>query len=100
MVREELVEMEKAEAAVKKEVEKKGVKKGEETAIDIESTELTVVGNIPVYEIKGFASVTFRRGYSKESTGKKHFKAQVNAESGKVVGFKEEWFEPTGGVAH
>ena len=92
MAKGELVDMEKAEAAVKKEVEKKG----EVTAIDIESTELTVVGNIPVYEIKGFASVTFRRGYSRELRGEKHFKAQVNAESGKMVGFKEERFEPTG----
>ncbi|MCW3128982.1 MAG: hypothetical protein N2V75_02610 [Methanophagales archaeon] len=35
-------------------------------------------------------AAAFRRGYSRESTGKKHFKAQVNAESGKVVGFKDE----------
>ena len=91
MVREELVDMEKAKDAVKEEVEKRV--KGEITGIDIESTEFTVVGNIQVYEIKGFALVI-------SPTGKKHFKAQVNAESGKVVGFKEEWFEPTGGVAH
>lgn len=85
MVREKLVDMEKAEVVAKEEVKKRVKREG--TGIDIESTELTVVGNIPVYEIKGFASVTSKsRGI--ESTGKKYFKAQVNAESGKVVGFK------------
>ena len=88
MVKGELVDMEKAEDAVKEKVAKRV--KGEVTGVDIESTELTVVGNIPVYEIKGFASVTSRRSYSMESIGKKHFNAQVNAESGKVVGFKDE----------
>jgi hypothetical protein len=92
MVREELVEMEKAEDTVKEKVKKRV--NGEVTGdVNIESTEFTAVGNIPVYEIKCSASVI-------SPTGKKHFKAQVNAESGKVIGFKEEWFEPTGGVTH
>lgn len=89
MAKGELVDMGKAEDAVKDVVKKRfGV---EVTDVDLESTELTVVGNIPVYEIKGFASI---------AGGEWYFKAQVNAESGKVVGFKKEWFEPTGGVAH
>jgi len=78
-VREELVEMEKAEDAVKEEVKKRFEVKV--TDVVIESTELTVAGNIPVYEIKGFASLSGEEWY---------FKAQVNAESGKVVGFKDE----------
>ena len=81
--------------AVKEEVEKKG----EVTAINIESTELTVVGNIPVYEIEGSALGTFRIRYSRELRGEMHFKAQVNAESGKVVGFKEKGFESKEGIA-
>jgi len=92
MAKVELVDMEEAEEDVKEEV-KRRVREGEVTGVDIESTEFTVVGNIPVYEIKGSASVI-------SPTGKKHFKAQVNAESGKVVGFKDEGFEPTGGLAH
>ena len=91
----ELVDMEKAKDAVKEEVEKKG----EVTAINIESTELTVVGNIPVYEIEGSALGTFRIRYSRELRGEMHFKAQVNAESGKVVGFKEKGFESKEGIA-
>ena len=79
MVREELVEIEKAEDVAKEEVKKRfGVKV---TDVDIKSTELTFVSDIPVYEIKGFASI---------SGGEWYFKAQVNADSGKVVGFKDE----------
>ena len=91
MVREKLVDMEKAEVVAKEEV-KKRVTEGEVRGdVNIESTKFTAVGNIPVYEIKCSAPVI-------SHTGKKHFKAQVNAESGKVVGFKEDRFEPTGGV--
>ena len=89
MVREKLVDIEKAEDAVKEEV-KRRVREGEVRGdVNIESTKFTAVGNIPVYEIKCSASVTSKsRGI--ESTGKKYFKAQVNAESGIVVGF-EKW---------
>ena len=95
MVREELVDMEKAEAAAKEEVKKRVKGKGEVTGIvdiesTIESTEFTVVGNIPVYEIKCSASVTFegRSGaFLNEPKRKKDFEVQVHAESGKVIGF-------------
>lgn len=85
--------MEKAKDAVKEEV-KKQVREGEVIAhIDIKSTKFISVGDIPVFRIKCSAAlVTFRRGriYSWESRRTMHFEAQVNAESGIVVGF-EKW---------
>jgi len=95
MVKADLVDMEKAEVVAKEEV-KRRVTEGEVTGdVNIESTEFTVVGNIPVYEIKCSASVTFERrrvDFRNEAKIKK-FKAQVHAESGKVVGFKDEGFK-------
>ena len=98
MAKGELVEMEKAEDAVKEEVKKQAyqyvLREGEEIAhIDIKSTKFISVGDIPVFRIKCSAAlVTFRRGriYSWESRRTMHFEAQVNAESGIVVGF-EKW---------
>ena len=85
--------MEKAKDTVKEEV-KKQVREGEVIAhIDIKSTKFISVGDIPVFRIKCSAAlVTFRRGriYSWESRRTMHFEAQVNAESGIVVGF-EKW---------
>ena len=97
-----LIGIEKAEDIVKEEVEKQ-VKKGEVVDVDveIESTELTAVGDIPVYKINCSALVTFKRrsGFSStEVKGKKHIEVQVHAKSGEVVGFKEEGYEPMGGL--
>lgn len=92
MVREKLVDMEKAEVVAKEEV-KKRVTEGEVRGdVNIESTKFTAVGNIPVYEIKCSASVTFerkKRDLLTQPKRKKDFEVQVHAESGKVIGFRE-----------
>lgn len=101
MAKGKLIGIDKAEDIVKEEVEKR-VTKGEVIDVEIKSTELTAVGDIPVYKINCSALVTFkrRRGFSStEVKGKKHIEVQVHAESGGVVGFKEEWYEPRGGFS-
>ena len=83
---EEIVDMEEAEEKVK-EVAKKRVKEGEVTDVDIESTELIETNKgMLIYQIDGYALyIVGRRGVN----GKKLFKAQVHATSGKVIGFQE-----------
>ena len=82
---EEIIDMEEAEAKVV-EVAKRRVKEGEVIDVDIESTKLVETNRgMLIYEIDGYATYTVGRGVN----GKKVFKAQVHATTGKVIGFQE-----------
>lgn len=83
---EEITDMEEAEARVK-EIAKKRIKEGEVIDVGIESTKLIETNKgMLIYEIDGYAIYTVGRGVV---NGKKLFKAQVHATTGKVIGFQE-----------